>query len=873
MRSRCSFADSLAPGTALRRVIGLLLMACITCGVVAAGPAHAEGRNMTAAQMAAYREALLKAESERDVGAVLMRLREISRDTHPLVYGKIVGPILQDTKLTAEFTPERRRMLLGELVIHMIAVQPDSDAILFLNDILARLGEDPGLVDRINEVYKPDPVTTRRPGWDRLLRAARGLIRSADGVTRAGAIRLVAHCKCEDTAVVVAALHDALRSGERKPTAEDEVAYLDAAERLLLFRFADLSALVSFLNPIAAEHFGTPESREAWTATDRERIRAELYRALILRLREEGGSQSAKEHQAALDYGRAVIEKAKGPGDLLVFFDPKRQRLPELQQEAMQAAERLEPKPTQAWADLLVAAIDQSDHMGVLESIVPVLTKTFTAPSGATQLLAASVARRLADGAESDRVDLRETLATVLGRIGTAKDVRDALEGRARIAEDRQKAVWSELIHALGTVQDGQVLWLRPHYLPPASRPDWERLAVAETLGQQGFRSADGKAPNLESPQAALFLLHILHGWSGTVVSAEVEVKTGEETKKVRVARIFVNDGETNELESEEAKEALAAGDAKLSFDAANPDAADAVREAAANSLLFHAGPHAASALGRAASEDNDVGNAALRVLGLQLGRGSGDAARALAHFIESAPPEGRLLAALDVITRTGAPKTTVARMTLGKAVTDLLAKGGSEAVVRSAAAAGAHLQQLAALKPVYLAWHGQAPDNTEARAVWLGLLRGVVAGVAKAGATPTKLDPDFDLKFETEVKGLVGIGAGHEENAGTFATILGGLGDLGERFALKRLRAELATQYVGVQKGRTLDQRRAELDGVIGLYRELAGEAPSAGEKREMQRMLYDALHSRWTKWLRTGEGGEDAAPLQLAALQAAVD
>ena len=35
----------------------------------------------------------------------------------------------------------------------------------------------------------------------------------------------------------------------------------------------------------------------------------------------EGGEQAAKERQAALDYGRAVIQKAKGPGDLVVFFD------------------------------------------------------------------------------------------------------------------------------------------------------------------------------------------------------------------------------------------------------------------------------------------------------------------------------------------------------------------------------------------------------------------------------------------------------------------------------------------------------------------------------------------------------------------------
>lgn len=871
MRHRSLFADSLASGTALRRLGAVLLLMLVCGGLVGLDVASAEGREIAPVEYPQYRQALLKAEEPGDVTAVLRRLVATSRAVHPEVYGKIVGPILQDTSLTSAVPVERRRMLFSTLITHLIAEQPNSDAILLINDILQRLSEDPALIERILTVdHKPDPVTGRRLGWERLLKRARELVRSDDQELRSAAIRVAAHVRDEDVARVVAALHDSLRSGERKPTADDVEAYLDAAELLLHYRFADLGALVTFLNPIAAKHFGTPESREAWTAGDKQKIRAELYRAVIQRQRDEGGEQATRERQAAMDYGRAVIEKAKGPADLRVFFDPERQRIAALQQAALQKADTLEPKPTQAWADLLIAALDHSDHMAVLEATVALLTKTFTEPSEPGQLLAAAIARRLAQGGGSDRIDLREKLATVLGRIGTAKDVRDALAGRARVSDDPQKAVWSRLIRALGTVSDGQVLWLRPHYQPTAAREEWERLAVAETLGQQGFRSRPGKR-NPESHRAALFLMHILHGWPGAVVNVQREFKEGEETKTVTVSQLFVDDGDKNELETEAAKAALAAGERRFEFEAGSPDPSEAVREEAAKSLLFHDTPQTAAALARAAEEDSDVGAAALRTLGLQLRRGSDHAASALARLIEQGPTEARLLATLDVITRTPAPTGRLARAQLGSAVVDLLKKGGSEAVLRAAAATGAHLGQLGALKPVYIFWRGIDPEQeAERRKAWGDLLRGVIAGIAKAGANEGKLDLDFK-QVASELL------LGNEEHIGVFTETLAGLGDAAGRFELKRFRAELLMQHVGITAGHTIEQRRAELDTVIALYGELAEEAAVKNLmtlKKEMQRLRYDALHLRWAPpYLKTGEDAEDPAEFQLAALQAAVE
>lgn len=824
--------------------------------------ADAESKNINPAQYQTYREALIKWQAEGEIRAVLNVLVKTDRATHPEVYGNIVGPILKDASLTATLEAGARRTLFAHLIAHLVAVQPNSTDILLADTILVRLAEDVQLVEMLRaEHLLPDPTTYRNAGWDLLMRRARSLLTEGDNAVRRAAIRLVAHCNCEDAAIVLASLYDLLRASDKASAPEDAQAYLDAAERLLLHRFSDVSALLTFLNG-HAEAFGTAETRASWATADKERVRANLYADVIRTLRAAGGEQASKERKAALSYGGAVIKKAKEPQELQLFFEADRPRLIELQRQALDAAVRLGPAATAPWAELLVAALDNSGDTRVLESATALLAQAFTEPGEAMQPLAAAVARRLATGVGRDRVDLRERLATVLGRIGTARDVQDALAARTRVADDPQQPVWSQLIRALGLVRNGQVLALKPYYQPPSARADWERLAVAETLGQKGFRTADGEQPNLQAPQAALFLMHILHGWAGKAI--EFEVKDAED-RPVRVVRLFVGDA----IESEEAVQALASGGAvRIEFAAAEPEASERVREAAVNSLVFHGRPETAEALQQAAEEANDVGAAALRILGLQLGRGSQDVAHALAALLANAPPEARLVAALDVILGAEAPGSTVARMTLGRAVTDVLTRDASDAIRRKAAAAAARLQQVEALKPIYLTWEGLAPEDEAGRAAWFALLGDLVAGVAKAGAAAPQLDADL----EEGIKDLV-VRGGHEENAGAFARILAGLGPDAERFALKRLRAELASQYVGVQKGRTLDERRAELDAALVLYRALVTEAPTPGQKRDMQRLLYAALHARWTKWLRTGESAESPQAFQLDALEAAVD
>ena len=109
--------------------------------------------------------------------------------------------------------------------------------------------------------------------------------------------------------------------------------------------------------------------------------------------------------------------------------------------------------------------------------------------------------------------------------------------------------------------------------------------------------------------------------------------------------------------------------------------------------------------------------------------------------------------------------------------------------------------------------------------------VRDVVAGVARAGERDEKLEADLIRTIEDLQNG---------RNAGIFAGVLAELpAALANRFPLKRLRAELAGQHVGVQEGRTLDQRRADRLGqrdrpetahwMIAPARARAGECRSA--------------------------------------------
>ncbi len=851
------------------RAAGALLAALILT-ITSAGPLLAKGEGIPVTQDPIYREHLIHWKVEGDIQLILRKLVESSRGAHADVYARIVGKILRNPALTKDIDPAKRRTLFAAIIAHLVKTQPEDDnpVILLAESFLPLLAQDEALVEELIEMrFRRDPITHVRPGFDRLIERARQALSSDDPGVRGGAVRLLSDCECVDKADTVAAIHDALRATS-KISAEDAEQMLAAVERLLGYRFRDINELTTFLSDESSRFKG----RENWTDVDRYRVLSELLGALVKRLGAQGGAQETEAREAALDYGRALIRSAKGPDTLMVFFTEGRPIVPVLQREALDAARRLEPSAAPPWAALLTAALAQSEDQAVLEATVGLLNTFAVRPADGTPLAAAvgplaeAIAARLVKGTRTDRLDLRQRLADALGQIGTASLVQRVLDVRDDTNEESQQAVWARLIRALGVVRDGLVATLRPHYRrAEQARPEWERLAVAETLGQKGFRPSAGAAANLEAPQAALFLMHILHGVPGVAVAFKGVPAVGDTPASEPRSSVFIGKAA---LESEAAKEALARGTVVLEFAAATPDASNAVREAAVNSLNFHAGPETAQALGQAAAEAGDVGAAALSTLSLQLGRGSVDAAQALAEFIRGGPSDERLQAALQIILTRKMPTTNVARLSLGSAVRGLLTQADaaspvSEAVRRKAGEAAAKLYDLESLKPIYLAWRARAPEDSEGQAAWLQNLRGLIEAVARASATSEALQIGLESAIKDQAEEDV-------ENVGTFVSILAAIKS--PTFGLKRLHASLASQYQGIQKGRTKDERRAELDRVITLYTELAGDTKAgAADRLDMQALLYDALHRRWNQWLKSGEEAESPAEFQLRALVAA--
>ena len=599
-----------------------------------------------------------------------------------------------------------------------------------------------------------------------------------------------------------------------------------------------------------AGRFETPEKRKDWGPGDKYRVRAEFMVDVVELYRARGGEGIQRARKAALAYGQTLIDKAEGPADLLVFFDPERERFAELQRAAMAAAAppRMKPVPDAAWAGLLVSALQFSEDAAVLQRTIALIGETFTEPTKDTRALAQAVALRLAKGAAVDTLPQRRALASVLGSIGTPADVRAALPDRLGEGHSAQKDVWYVLIRAFGIVKDGLVIQLPPYYrVGQRWQPQWARLAVAEALGLPGFRSSA-----LQDSQAALMLHHILTGEAVRAVKAPIE---GQPDKVVVLS-----------YTGAAVAEAKSDGEVLLDLPAAEKEDDRAVITAAIDSLQFYHTQDAALVLASLAAVESEVSDTALKVLGRQLGRGSLPAAQALAGLLapEAQRSEKRVLAVLDTILQAGVPSNVTTRDAISAPVRGLMDTTASEAVRRRLVAVAALYADVDALKRVYLTWNGLKPDD-EGRTVWAGLLQNLVVAVAKSARTAGEQAPALDTKLATELRQIATDG-----RRALVLSLFDAMGPDADRFELKRIRADLRFEYAEVADGRTRPERRKDLDEALRLYRDLLAKA-SRGVRADLSRSIYLVLlKTAQPEWLVEGEKAE---VLLLEALKAAVD
>jgi hypothetical protein len=490
----------------------------------------------------------------------------------------------------------------------------------------------------------------------------------------------------------------------------------------------------------------------------------------------------------------------------------------------------MKPARDEAWASLLARALAHSTDGQVLDAVIEIAGPLFNEP---TPALAAAVAARLERGAGSDSVQQRRDLAGILGVIGTIDHVRQALPKSLLNGSGTQAPVYAVLIRAVGLVKDGNVQELVGRYRTAGGepQPEWARQAVAEALGYKGIRSHEAQAP-----LAAKMLQHILGGAAFTL-------------------------GEPGQPGT-------------VTLPQAPPESAPAVRAAAIDSLQHYASPATAGllrdiALTTAHEPESAEGDTAAKSLGRMLRRGSPDAADALGSLVAALPPEGRMLALLDLLEAdTPADLDPAARARLGDSVRGVLkAEDAGEAVRQKAAEVLVRLRDARSetLELLYHSWTSATEPAEKAR--WRDLVRDLLVGLARAAPA---LGPAVDALIAEHL----GTMAAEGRHADALA-FLDAMGEDATRYALKRARADVHytyATYASATGGRTKEEQRHDLDAALRLFQELVAEAPTPVVRLDVQRTLFNILQSRAeSDWLDASKG-EEAKTFLLRAVEVAV-
>ena len=817
---------ALRPETWSRPALRLLLTLVLVCSFTLVD-AWAGDNPIRASEFPKMIEDLVKGDPALREG-VLSALKDTPVDSHPQVYAEVLGKIFRNPDLTRELAPEAKRELFAVMIQHLADDLPeaeDSEVILLSEAFLPHMVTDPELVDRLlaSNGLRKDYKTKERKGWQRILKRARELLTDNNDELRRAAIRISARCECDDTADTLAALYDALKNAKQPLPTEDGDAFLDAAESLLHHRFPDAGQLLTFLEPFTARF----EARGQWTDADRMRLRGDLLEAVIKVLKDKGGAQMSSAKRAALGFGSELIAKASKPEDLAVFFDPDKERFVELQRTALAAASgRMKPEANEAWAKLLTSALIHSEDRDVLQGTLAIIGPTFKKGSEVTQRLAAAVASRLEQRAETDDPAQREALAAILGDIGSRADVLTALVNPLDMydAKPEDVPVYSQLIRALGRVNGGFVVTLEPYYVSEGTRrsPDWQRLAVAKALGAGGIRDDE-----LQGKLAGLFLRHIL---TGDAVTSDENVQAGVPAEPL---------------------------DGHLLRDETSAEGNADVRAAAIESLRWYPSVATATVLARIAGEATPAGKRALTILGRQMQAGSLEAAEALADLVtEGAAPE-LITSIFDVVLGADAPATDAAKDSLAEAARRILGSAEADADLRlKAADVSAHLADAKALGLVRKSWAGEE-KGSDARQAWGERLQALFVAAAERGRD--------DLVLADELQDIANDGMLDDVIA-----FFEKMGKAADRFELKLKHAEIYNQR-GTDTDRTPEQQRKDLDQAIRLYGQLVPDAPSKTMKLDIRSALFETLVRR-SQPERIAEG-EKAAEFQLRAYKVAAD
>lgn len=317
--------------------------------------------------------------------------------------------------------------------------------------LLRRVGRDDAVATLLLDTeLLLDPLTQRRPGYDRLLALAANRLAARPEATTAD--------EAAD-AVRVLALEGRGPGGERVP---DVVAvlwarmsraegpevplarWLEAFSLLLDTPFPDRAALLSLLGPAGpvpglAERLAQWADWTTWDAQTRLRVDRDLRAAAAwhARTRSAGLGLQAADWEVALRWAQELIDRMNSPKSLAPFLAADSLRWPRheiVQRRASARAVRLVTQDAEVsadWIALVATALAEVPDAVVLKDLIQVMSAWRLPADDRTAFhpVGAAIAQRLEARRDADLFEQQRRLLSLAAALGTPQHVKAIFDG------------------------------------------------------------------------------------------------------------------------------------------------------------------------------------------------------------------------------------------------------------------------------------------------------------------------------------------------------------------------------------------------------------------------------------------------------------
>ena len=518
------------------RSFGLRRVVLSSAILLAGGLLPDAGRFTTRAALAApdevaevgdrIRESFKTATSRGQWEGALRALMQSSADDRPTLYRSVVLGLLDEAKLPDR--PPRMAELAAYLVRHVLEDLPGDERVgaTLRRDldtrVLALVGSDDLVAERLEAELLTDPTDGSRPGHDQLLEIARQRLEDA-AATREEVESAVRSLAREGQGVGGSRVPDVvalLARRWRTPVGPmpDPAVWQEAFARLLDVPFPDAESVGAFFGGDGAtadlmRRLDTFKGWDGWSDAERLQLDRDLRAMAAWQASERpsAGCLPDDTWELAVGWATELINKAGSPEGLQPFWSASTAALPRhevLQRLAADRAKKLvanSPSPMgkdlekswdKAFASAVLNVVDPpaiERILGLVATLKPSAPENGGAEAGSWPQLADALVQRFAKRAAPDTNALRRKLIDLVPTFGGLKHGLDMVAAARKAHEAAQgdegrrtetRGLLTFAIEVLPRFQGVDVSNLEA-LLPGAEAP--VRVAVATALGREGI--------------------------------------------------------------------------------------------------------------------------------------------------------------------------------------------------------------------------------------------------------------------------------------------------------------------------------------------------------------------------------------------------